>query len=62
MSAIGNLDWNLIVKLFDFIKNLAQIINKMKKFGKMKKKKLIYAKMVKVLLYEGKVCPPLKTS
>jgi hypothetical protein len=38
MSAIGNLDWNLIVKLFDFIKNLAQIINKMKKFGKMKKK------------------------
>jgi len=41
---------NLIIKLFDFINISTQIINKMKKFDKMKKIS-IYVEMVKVIQY-----------
>ncbi len=44
----------LIVKLFDFIKNLAQIIKKISKV-RQKKNKLIYAEMIKVVSYMPKL-------
>jgi hypothetical protein len=44
----------LIVKLFDFIKNLAQIIKKISKV-RQKENNLIYAEMIKVVSYMPKL-------